>query len=158
MDWCNWNLLIVTDDDWGGPTDDQDYLPERESSNLTLPRITRSPERGPVPRGVSPASHRNRKQPELRQRSPSPQYQPRVNPGEVTSPRERFQDAKEMFRAMEREAFQRPVITRQREPESHAMHRLVMLFNIFHLLVQNLNNFIHVSISIITEGWQYRTR
>ncbi|XP_043482303.1 uncharacterized protein LOC122511236 [Leptopilina heterotoma] len=115
-----------SDDDWGGPADDQDYIPERETSNLTLPRITRSPERVSIPRGVSPASHRNRKPPEHRQRSPSPQYQHRINPGEITSPRERFQDAKEMFRAMEqREAVQRPVVSRQREPEIH-MHRLDM--------------------------------
>ncbi|KAL7300547.1 hypothetical protein TKK_0006544 [Trichogramma kaykai] len=42
---------------------------------------------------------------EHRQRSPSPQYQPRhPAPSDVVSPRERFHDAKEMFRQMEREA------------------------------------------------------
>lgn len=115
---------MISDDDWGA-TDDHGYLAERESANLTLPRIPRSPERIPgVSRGVSPGTHqKSRRSAELRQRSPSPQYQPRVNPSEITSPRERFQDAKEMFKAMEREAIARPVITRQREPEIHAIHR-----------------------------------
>lgn len=94
-------------------------------ASLTLPRLPRSPERLPsqVNRGVSPNCNRSRRAPEFRQRSPSPQYQPRMSPGEVTSPRERFHDAKEMFRAMEREAIARPVLSRQREVESHPVHR-----------------------------------
>ncbi|XP_015593549.1 uncharacterized protein LOC107266968 [Cephus cinctus] len=111
-----------SDDDWGIPAEENDYLPET-GSNLTLPRVARSPERLPVVgRGVSP--HRSRRAPELRQRSPSPQYQPRMNPGEIVSPRERFHDAKEMFRAMEREVIARPVMARQREMENHEAHRL----------------------------------
>ncbi|CAK9800542.1 hypothetical protein ANTQUA_LOCUS2492 [Anthophora quadrimaculata] len=117
-----------SDDDWGAPTEENDYLPETETTgtSLTLPRLPRSPERLPsqMNRGVSPGCNRSRRAPEFRQRSPSPQYQPRVNPGEVTSPRERFQDAKEMFRAMEREAIARPVLSRQREVESHPAHRI----------------------------------
>ncbi|XP_017790187.1 PREDICTED: LOW QUALITY PROTEIN: uncharacterized protein LOC108572458 [Habropoda laboriosa] len=117
-----------SDDDWGAPTEENDYLPEPETTgtSLTLPRLPRSPERLPsqMSRGVSPGCNRSRRAPEFRQRSPSPQYQPRVNPGEVTSPRERFQDAKEMFRAMEREAIARPVLSRQREVESHPAHRI----------------------------------
>ncbi|XP_043250576.1 uncharacterized protein LOC122396339 [Colletes gigas] len=117
-----------SDDDWGAPTDENDYLPEPETTatSLTLPRLPRSPERLPsqVIRGVSPSCNRSRRAPEFRQRSPSPQYQPRMSPGEVTSPRERFQDAKEMFRAMEREAIARPVLSRQREVENHLVHRV----------------------------------
>ncbi|XP_017879533.1 uncharacterized protein LOC108624604 [Ceratina calcarata] len=116
-----------SDDDWGAPAEENDYLPEAETgTSLTLPRLPRSPERLPsqVNRGVSPSCNRNRRAAEFRQRSPSPHYQPRVNPGEVTSPRERFQDAKEMFRAMEREAIARPVLSRQREVESHPVHRV----------------------------------
>ncbi|OAD57945.1 hypothetical protein WN48_00978 [Eufriesea mexicana] len=116
-----------TYDDWGAPAEENDYLPDTETTatSLTLPRLPRSPERLPsqVNRGVSPSCNRSRRAPEFRQRSPSPQYQPRMNPGEVTSPRERFQDAKEMFRAMEREAIARPVLSRQREVESHPAHR-----------------------------------
>lgn len=116
-----------SDDDWGAPNEDNDYLPEVETAaSLTLPRLPRSPERLPsqANRGVSPSCNRNRRAAEFRQRSPSPQYQPRVNPGEVTSPRERFQDAKEMFRAMEREAIARPVLSRQRDIEHHPVHRV----------------------------------
>ncbi|XP_017755929.1 PREDICTED: uncharacterized protein LOC108547785 [Eufriesea mexicana] len=117
-----------SDDDWGAPAEENDYLPDTETTatSLTLPRLPRSPERLPsqVNRGVSPSCNRSRRAPEFRQRSPSPQYQPRMNPGEVTSPRERFQDAKEMFRAMEREAIARPVLSRQREVESHPAHRV----------------------------------
>ncbi|XP_015429614.1 PREDICTED: uncharacterized protein LOC107186295 [Dufourea novaeangliae] len=117
-----------SDDDWGAPTEENEYLPEAETTttSLTLPRLPRSPERLPsqVNRGVSPSCNRSRRAPEFRQRSPSPQYQPRMSPGEVTSPRERFQDAKEMFRAMEREAIARPVLSRQREVESHPVHRV----------------------------------
>ncbi|XP_032678567.1 uncharacterized protein LOC116847570 [Odontomachus brunneus] len=117
-----------SDDDWGAPNEENDYLPEVETaaSSLTLPRLPRSPERLPnqVNRGVSPSCNRNRRAAEFRQRSPSPQYQPRVNPSEVTSPRERFQDAKEMFRAMEREAIARPVLSRQRDIEHHPVHRV----------------------------------
>ncbi|XP_033329526.1 uncharacterized protein LOC117222119 [Megalopta genalis] len=116
-----------SDDDWGAPTEDNDYLPEAETTtSLTLPRLPRSPERlsSQVSRGVSPGCNRSRRAPEFRQRSPSPQYQPRASPGDVTSPRERFQDAKEMFRAMEREAIARPVLSRQREVESHPVHRV----------------------------------
>ncbi|XP_071648288.1 uncharacterized protein [Temnothorax longispinosus] len=116
-----------SDDDWGVPNEDNDYLPEVETAaSLTLPRLPRSPERLPnqVNRGVSPSCNRNRRAAEFRQRSPSPQYQPRVNPGEVTSPRERFQDAKEMFRAMEREAIARPVLSRQRDIDHHPVHRV----------------------------------
>lgn len=98
------------------------------AASLTLPRLPRSPERLPnqANRGISPSCNRNRRAAEFRQRSPSPQYQPRVNPGEVTSPRERFQDAKEMFRAMEREAIARPVLSRQRDIEHHPVHRCVL--------------------------------
>ncbi|XP_076183750.1 uncharacterized protein LOC143155191 [Ptiloglossa arizonensis] len=117
-----------SDDDWGAPADENDYLPEPETTatSMTLPRLPRSPERLPsqINRGVSPSCNRSRRAPEFRQRSPSPQYQPRMSPGEVTSPRERFQDAKEMFRAMEREAIARPVLSRQREVESHHVHRV----------------------------------
>ncbi|KAL0102842.1 hypothetical protein PUN28_018260 [Cardiocondyla obscurior] len=116
-----------SDDDWGVPNEDNDYLPEVETAaSLTLPRLPRSPERLPsqVSRGVSPGCNRNRRAAEFRQRSPSPQYQPRVNPNEVTSPRERFQDAKEMFRAMEREAIARPILSRQRDIEHHPVHRV----------------------------------
>ncbi|XP_015183901.1 PREDICTED: uncharacterized protein LOC107070328 [Polistes dominula] len=122
-----------SDDDWGGAgTEESHYFPDVETtgSSLTLPRLPRSPERHPTQqqtqtRGVSPGCNRNRRAPELRQRSPSPQYQPRINPGEVTSPRERFQDAKEMFRAMEREAIARPVLSRQRESDGHHhVHRV----------------------------------
>ncbi|KAL6267620.1 hypothetical protein P5V15_000695 [Pogonomyrmex californicus] len=116
-----------SDDDWGAPNEDNDYLPEVETAaSLTLPRVPRSPERlsNQANRGVSPSCNRNRRAAEFRQRSPSPQYQPRVNPGEVTSPRERFQDAKEMFRAMEREAIARPVLSRQRDVEHHPVHRV----------------------------------
>ncbi|XP_018349209.1 PREDICTED: uncharacterized protein LOC108752680 [Trachymyrmex septentrionalis] len=116
-----------SDDDWGVPNEDNDYLPEVETAaSLTLPRLPRSPERLPnqANRGVSPNCNRNRRAAEFRQRSPSPQYQPRVNPGEVTSPRERFQDAKEMFRAMEREAIARPILSRQRDIEHHPVHRV----------------------------------
>lgn len=109
------------------PNEDNDYLAEVETAaSLTLPRLPRSPERGlpnQVNRGISPSCNRNRRAAEFRQRSPSPQYQPRGNPGEVTSPRERFQDAKEMFRAMEREAIARPVPSRQRDIEHHPVHR-----------------------------------
>ncbi|XP_012270393.1 uncharacterized protein LOC105694368 [Orussus abietinus] len=110
-----------SDEDWGVPAEDNDYLPE--GSNLTLPRVARSPERIPtVARGVSPSGHKGRRAPELRQRTPSPQYQPRMNPADVTSPRERFQDAKEMFRAMEREVIARPALSRQRENlENHGV-------------------------------------
>jgi len=98
---------------------------ETAASSLTLPRLPRSPERLPSQaiRGVSPSCNRNRRAAEFRQRSPSPHYQPRVNPSEVTSPRERFQDAKEMFRAMEREAIGRPILSRQRDIEHHPVHR-----------------------------------
>ncbi|KAL2714587.1 uncharacterized protein V1478_015772, partial [Vespula squamosa] len=120
-----------SDDDWGAGTEESHYFPDVETtgSSLTLPRLPRSPERHPIQqqptRGVSPGCNRNRRAPELRQRSPSPQYQPKVNPGEVTSPRERFQDAKEMFRAMEREAIARPVLSRQRESDGHHhVHRV----------------------------------
>ncbi|XP_076681349.1 uncharacterized protein LOC143375774 isoform X2 [Andrena cerasifolii] len=118
-----------SDDDWGAPAEENDYLPETETTatSMTLPRLPRSPERLPsqLNRGVSPSCNRSRRAPEFRQRSPSPQYQPRISPGEVTSPRERFQDAKEMFRAMEREAIGRPVLSRQREVESHhPVHRV----------------------------------
>ncbi|KAK9302344.1 hypothetical protein QLX08_005605 [Tetragonisca angustula] len=117
-----------SDDDWGAPAEENDYLPEADTTgtSLTLPRLPRSPERLPsqVNRGVSPSCNRSRRAPEFRQRSPSPQYQPRVNPGEVTSPRERFQDAKEMFRAMEREAIARPVLSRQRDADNHPVHRV----------------------------------
>nr|XP_003703462.1 PREDICTED: uncharacterized protein LOC100881426 [Megachile rotundata]XP_012141134.1 PREDICTED: uncharacterized protein LOC100881426 [Megachile rotundata]XP_012141135.1 PREDICTED: uncharacterized protein LOC100881426 [Megachile rotundata]XP_012141136.1 PREDICTED: uncharacterized protein LOC100881426 [Megachile rotundata]XP_012141137.1 PREDICTED: uncharacterized protein LOC100881426 [Megachile rotundata] len=117
-----------SDDDWGAPAEENDYLPESETTgtSLTLPRLPRSPERLPVQvnRGISPSCNRSRRAAEFRQRSPSPQYQPRVSPGEVTSPRERFQDAKEMFRAMEREAIARPVLSRQRDVESHPAHRI----------------------------------
>ncbi|KAK2579744.1 hypothetical protein KPH14_011085 [Odynerus spinipes] len=119
-----------SDDDWGAGTEESHYFPDAETtgSSLTLPRLPRSPERHPVQqatRGVSPGCNRNRRAPELRQRSPSPQYQPRVNPGEVTSPRERFHDAKEMFRAMEREAIARPIVSRQRESDGHHhVHRV----------------------------------
>ncbi|KYQ49783.1 hypothetical protein ALC60_11131 [Trachymyrmex zeteki] len=119
------NLCVY--DDWGVPNEDNDYLPEVETAaSLTLPRLPRSPERlsNQANRGVSPSCNRNRRAAEFRQRSPSPQYQPRVNPGEVTSPRERFQDAKEMFRAMEREAIARPVLSRQRDIEHHPVHRV----------------------------------
>ncbi|XP_020287232.1 uncharacterized protein LOC109856399 isoform X2 [Pseudomyrmex gracilis] len=116
-----------SDDDWGVPNEENDYLPDVETatSSLTLPRLPRSPERLPnqANRGVSPSCNRNRRAAEFRQRSPSPQYQPRVNPNEVTSPRERFQDAKEMFRAMEREAIARPVLSRQKDIEHHSVHR-----------------------------------
>ncbi|XP_012219890.2 uncharacterized protein [Linepithema humile] len=117
-----------SDDDWGVPNEENDYLPEVETaaSSLTLPRLPRSPERLPnqATRGVSPSCNRNRRAAEFRQRSPSPHYQPRVNPSEVTSPRERFHDAKEMFRAMEREAIARPVLSRQRDVEHHPVHRV----------------------------------
>ncbi|XP_011687234.1 PREDICTED: uncharacterized protein LOC105449630 [Wasmannia auropunctata] len=118
-----------SDDDWGVPNEDNDYRDDPEvetAASLTLPRLPRSPERLPnqVNRGVSPSCNRNRRAAEFRQRSPSPQYQPRVNPGEVTSPRERFQDAKEMFRAMEREAIARPVLPRLRDIEHHPVHRV----------------------------------
>lgn len=119
------DINYFTDDDWGAGTEESHYFPDVETtgSSLTLPRLPRSPERHPIQqqptRGVSPGCNRNRRAPELRQRSPSPQYQPKVNPGEVTSPRERFQDAKEMFRAMEREAIARPVLSRQRESDGH---------------------------------------
>ncbi|KAH0956477.1 hypothetical protein HN011_001096 [Eciton burchellii] len=117
-----------SDDDWGAPNEENDYLPEVETtaSSLTLPRLPRSPERiaSQVNRGVSPSCNRNRRAAEFRQRTPSPQYQSRVNPNEVTSPRERFQDAKEMFRAMEREAIARPVLSRQRDVEHHPVHRV----------------------------------
>lgn len=123
-----WNdSWFVSDDDWGAPAEENDYLPETETTgtSLTLPRLPRSPERlaSQVNRGVSPSCNRSRRAPEFRQRSPSPQYQPRINPCEVSSPRERFQDAKEMFRAMEREAIARPVLSRQRDVESHPVHR-----------------------------------
>ncbi|XP_034946095.1 uncharacterized protein [Chelonus insularis] len=114
-----------SDEDWGGVNEDNEYLQE-SNSNMALPRVTRSPER-PIglTRGVSPNSNRLRRAPELRQRSPSPQYQPKIDPIEVTSPRERFQDAKEMFKAMERENNARPVIVRSRETsESHGKHKL----------------------------------
>ncbi|XP_029668159.1 uncharacterized protein LOC115238452 isoform X1 [Formica exsecta] len=117
-----------SDDDWGALNEENDYLPEVETaaSSLTLPRLPRSPERlsNQANRGISPNCNRNRRAAEFRQRSPSPQYQPRVNPGEVTSPRERFQDAKEMFRAMEREAIARPVFSKQRDIEHHPVHRV----------------------------------
>lgn len=77
---------------------------------------------------MSPNSHnRARRAPEHRQRSPSPQYQPKIDPIEVTSPRERFQDAKEMFKAMERENLSRPtIIVRPRETNNnHLNHRSV---------------------------------
>ena len=123
------DLWFILDDDWGAPAEENDYLPEADTTgtSLTLPRLPRSPERLPsqVNRGVSPSCNRSRRAPEFRQRSPSPQYQPRVNPGEVTSPRERFQDAKEMFRAMEREAIARPVLSRQRDADNHPVHRYV---------------------------------
>ncbi|XP_072749959.1 uncharacterized protein [Anoplolepis gracilipes] len=114
-----------SDDDWGALNEENDYLPEVETtaSNLTLPRLPRSPERlsNQANRGISPNCNRNRRAAEFRQRSPSPQYQPRVNPGEVTSPRERFQDAKEMFKAMEREANARSVFIKQRDIEHHLL-------------------------------------
>lgn len=117
-----------SDDDWGALNEENDYLPrvETAASSLTLPRLPRSPERpsNQANRGVSPSCNRNRRAAEFRQRSPSPQYQPRVNPGEVISPRERFQDAKEMFRAMEREAIARPVFSRQRDIEHYPVHRV----------------------------------
>lgn len=120
-------MTEISDDDWGAPAEENDYLPESETTgtSLTLPRLPRSPERLPVQvnRGISPSCNRSRRAAEFRQRSPSPQYQPRMSPGEVTSPRERFQDAKEMFRAMEREAISRPVLSRQRDVESHPAHR-----------------------------------
>lgn len=132
-------MWFISDDDWGVPAEENDYLPETETTgtSLTLPRLPRSPERLPnqVNRGVSPSCNRSRRAPEFRQRSPSPQYQPRMNPGEVTSPRERFQDAKEMFRAMEREAISRPVLSRQRDVDSHPAHRYGSIFVIFLLFV-----------------------
>ncbi|XP_014204144.2 uncharacterized protein LOC106636300 [Copidosoma floridanum] len=125
-----------SDEDWGAPTEDLDYLADREPTSVSLPRLPRSPDRGalitsssvPVAnsngsplrahqtRGTSPvtsgspssaANRLLRRSAEHRQRSPSPQYQPRVSPadgGLNCSPRERFHDAKEMFRQMEREA------------------------------------------------------
>ncbi|KAI4493181.1 hypothetical protein M0802_009598 [Mischocyttarus mexicanus] len=124
-------ITMIQYDDWGAATEESHYFPDVETtgSSLTLPRLPRSPERHQTQqqptRGVSPGCNRNRRAPELRQRSPSPQYQPRINPGEVTSPRERFQDAKEMFRAMEREAIARPVLSRQRESDGHHhVHRV----------------------------------
>ncbi|XP_011313288.1 uncharacterized protein [Fopius arisanus] len=114
-----------SDEDWGNAPEDAEYL--QETTNVVLPRLPRSPER-PVglTRGVSPNSHnRARRAPEHRQRSPSPQYQPKVDPLEVTSPRERFQDAKEMFKAMERENISRGIITRPRDQnDNHGMHRV----------------------------------
>ncbi|XP_011503086.1 PREDICTED: uncharacterized protein LOC105366364 isoform X2 [Ceratosolen solmsi marchali] len=113
-----------SDEDWGAPVEEPDYMPDREPTSVTLPRLSRSPERTSVPttslkqlRGsTSPVvnGNRMRRSAEHRQRSPSPQYQPRLAPGEVlTSPRERFHDAKEMFRQMEREAIvSRPVAAR----------------------------------------------
>lgn len=93
---------------------------------MTLPRLPRSPERPIIGRGVSPNSHNKiKKTAELRQRSPSPHYQPKIDPIEVTSPRERFQDAKEMFKAMERENLTRPtIVVRSREiNDHHGIHR-----------------------------------
>ncbi|XP_046415050.1 uncharacterized protein LOC124177046 [Neodiprion fabricii] len=116
-----------SEDEWGGPTEEVDtplYLGD-SGSNLTLPRVTRSPEHvAPIARTVSPVLPRPRRAPETRQRSPSPHCQGRLSSGEVVSPRERFQDAKEMFRAMEREVVTRPAVARQREPDHHAVHRL----------------------------------
>ena len=66
-------------------------------------------------RGTSPVvNNRIRRSAEHRQRSPSPQYQPRQAPNETTtSPKERFQDAKEKFRQMEREAIvARPAVAK----------------------------------------------
>ncbi|XP_057317887.1 uncharacterized protein LOC130662927 [Microplitis mediator] len=115
-----------SDEDWGGANEDSEYLQD-QNSNVALPRVNRSPERSiGLTRGASPnSSNRIRRAPELRQRSPSPQYQPKVDPIEVTSPRERFQDAKEMFKAMERENNARPVIVRPRESsENRGKHKL----------------------------------
>ncbi|XP_063988197.1 uncharacterized protein LOC135168181 isoform X2 [Diachasmimorpha longicaudata] len=118
-------LRAKLDEDWGNAPEDPEFLPE--TTNVALPRLPRSPER-PVAltRGVSPNSHnRVRRAPEHRQRSPSPQYQPKVDPLEVTSPRERFQDAKEMFKAMERENLSRGIITRPRDQsDNHGLHRM----------------------------------
>ncbi|XP_012254269.2 uncharacterized protein LOC105685043 [Athalia rosae] len=116
-----------SDDEWGGPPE-QSMNPMHlgeSASNLTLPRVTRSPDRvPPVARTISPPSHVTaRRAPEMRQRSPSPHYLTRPNHGEVVSPRERFQDAKEMFRAMEREVVARPAIVRQREPDHPVVNR-----------------------------------
>ncbi|XP_058805939.1 myb-like protein P [Phymastichus coffea] len=128
-----------SDEDWGAAVEEPDYLIDREPTSVSLPRLPRSPERVIAPasplikpiRGTSPITNNNnknnnnnnnnnnvnnrmRKSAELRQRSPSPQYQPRLAPGESpTSPRERFHDAKEMFRQMEREAIiTRPIVAK----------------------------------------------
>ena len=129
---------------------------DREPTSVTLPRLPRSPERVvPVPssplkqpiRGTSPvvnSGNRMRKSAELRQRSPSPQYQPRLAPGEsVTSPRERFHDAKEMFRQMEREAVvTRPIVARMNSrPDSRPVHRSVNNLN-FLRCKQSDSNFV----------------
>lgn len=133
-----YNICSHTDDDWGANTEDTDYIGE----NVTLPRIP-----GPSPdrviptvttRGHSPNSHQRRRPAELRQRSPSPhqlQYTSSSrnnnsgnNNGDVTSPRERFQDAKEMFRAMEREAIARPIISvARREIDSAPTYRYIYI-------------------------------
>ncbi|KAG8039841.1 hypothetical protein G9C98_000570 [Cotesia typhae] len=115
-----------SDEDWGGANEDTEYLAD-QNSNVALPRVNRSPERSiGLTRALSPnSSNRVRRAPELRQRSPSPQYQPKVDPVEVTSPRERFQDAKEMFKAMERENNARPAVVRPRESsENRGKHKL----------------------------------
>lgn len=122
---------IISDDDWAAATEDN-FLGETETgTNLTLPRLTRSPERlsNQIPaRGISPST-RNRRAAELRQRSPSPQYQPRNNPSDIATPRERFQDAKEKFRAMEkREAIIKQCIPRQVE-NNRVVHRLIWHVN-----------------------------
>ncbi|OXU25934.1 hypothetical protein TSAR_008716 [Trichomalopsis sarcophagae] len=132
-----------SDEDWGAPAEEPDYLADREPTSVTLPRLPRSPERSvpaPIPasplkqqplRGTSPvvngtgSNNRMRKSAEHRQRSPSPQYQPRLAPGESpASPRERFHDAKEMFRQMEREAIvSRPIVARlNSRPDTRPVH------------------------------------
>lgn len=115
-----------SDEDWGGITEENEYIQE-QTTNVTLPRLPRSPDRQIIGRGISPNSNnRIKKIAEHRQRSPSPHYQPKIDPIEVTSPRERFQDAKEMFKAMERENLTRPtIIVRSREiNDNHGIHRL----------------------------------
>ncbi|XP_043281678.1 uncharacterized protein [Venturia canescens] len=120
-----------SDEDWGVTTEENEYFGDSGQPNMTLPRVPRSPEmqQAQLSRALSPSNaHRVRRAPELRQRSPSPQYQPRLEPAEVTTPRERFQDAKEMFKAMERENIVRPVAVnnRAREFDDHHVgaHRL----------------------------------
>ncbi|XP_043281684.1 uncharacterized protein [Venturia canescens] len=124
-------LRAKLDEDWGVTTEENEYFGDSGQPNMTLPRVPRSPEmqQAQLSRALSPSNaHRVRRAPELRQRSPSPQYQPRLEPAEVTTPRERFQDAKEMFKAMERENIVRPVAVnnRAREFDDHHVgaHRL----------------------------------